>query len=287
MYIDFSSKPPTPEFQDQGSHMANYNHVYERSKSAVASARESSDATLLAQYLDVYEHTGAKHVILKGRDLESTYGFKVSNEDVAAFCMQHGPRYIGYAGIDPHKGMAAVRDLEHAVKNLGMRGCNLPCFELKLAINDPRMYPIYAKCIELNIPAVVHCGVNFSTTSPIRNSHPQLLDDVMVHFPELRVIAAPPGWPWVQELISVAWRHRNVYIALAAVRPKYLATPNSGYESLLQYGTTVLKDRVIFGSAFPLMPVTQALDDIQALPMSDEIRCKWLHDNAVRALGLV
>ncbi|GAA5233217.1 amidohydrolase [Verticiella sediminum] len=286
MYIDFSSKPPTPEFQDKGSHMANYNRVYQATKGAVSAAREQSDASALAQYLDAYERTGAKHVVLKGRDLESTYGFKVSNEDVAAFCTRHGPRFIGYAGVDPNKGMAAIRDLEHAVRNLGMRGCNLPCFELKLAINDPRMYPVYAKCIELDVPVVLHCGVNFSVSSPIRNSHPQLLDDVMVHFPELRVIAAPPGWPWVQELIAVAWRHKNVFIALAAVRPKYLATANSGYEPLLQYGTSILKDRIIFGSAFPLMPVEQALDDLDSLPISDDVKRKWLHDNAARALGL-
>lgn len=162
----------------------------------------------------------------------------------------------------------------------------MPCFELKLAINDAKMYPIYAKCIELDIPVMLHCGVNFSTTSPIRNSHPQLLDDVMVHFPELKVLAAPPGWPWINELIAVAWRHPNVHIGLMAVRPKYLTVPNSGYEPLLQYGSTVLKDRIIFGSAFPLMTVHQALDDMEQLPLDDVIKRKWLHDNGARFLGL-
>ena len=60
---------------------------------------------------------------------------------------------MGYAGVDPHKGMQAVRDLEYAIRELGLRGLNLPCFELKLAINDARMYPLYAKCIELKVRA--------------------------------------------------------------------------------------------------------------------------------------
>src|SRR5690606_3685015 len=128
---------------------------------------------------------------------------------------------------------------------------------LKLAINDARMYPLYAKCIELDIPVVLHSGVNFSTTSPIRNSHPQLLDEVMVHFPELTVVVSPPGWPWILELIAVAWRNRSVYIGLAAVRPKYRGVAGSGYESLLQYGGNVLKNQILFGSAFPLMTVEQ------------------------------
>lgn len=283
-YIEFSSKPPVPEFEDRGAHMANYNRVYASTKEGVMSAGDRQAA--LDSYLATYERTGARHVVLKGRDLTSSYGFKVANEDVAAFCRTHGSRYVGLAGVDPYQGMQAVRDLEFAVRELGMRGLNLPCFELKLAINDARMYPLYAKCIELEVPVVLHSGVNFSTSSPIRNSHPQLLDEVMVHFPELTVIASPPGWPWIQELIAVAWRHKSVYIGLAAVRPKYLAVAGSGYEPLLQYGCNVLKDQILFGSAFPLMTVDQALADMEALPLPDAVRRKWLHDNAVRALKL-
>ena len=86
----------------------------------------------------------------------------------------------------------------------------------------------------------------------MKYGHPLLLDEVMGDFPELRVRASPPGFPWVHELIGVAWRHANMSIGLVAVRPKYLTVPNSGYEPLLQYGRTVLKDRIIFGSAYPL-----------------------------------
>ena len=284
MFIDFSSKPPVPEFEDAGSHMANYNRVYSSTKSGVKAAAEGNDK--LSAYLEAYEQLGARHVILKARNLESSYGFKVSNEDVAAFCKDHGSRYIPFASVDPFKGMQAIRELEAAVRDMGMRGLNLPCFEMKIAINDPRLYPLYAKCIELDIPVSLHAGVNFSTTSPIKNSHPMLLDEVMVHFPELRVLVAPPGWPWVSDLIAIAWRHANVYLGVMAVRPKYLAVQNSGYEMLLQYGTTTLKDRIIFGSAYPLMKVEQALEDVGQLPLSPEIRKKWLHDNAAAFLRL-
>jgi predicted TIM-barrel fold metal-dependent hydrolase len=285
MFIDFSSKPPVPAFQDGAGHMANYERVYESGKDAVRKAAPEGAAGLDA-YLAEYERLGARLVVLKGRDLRTSFGFQVKNEAVAAFCAEQGSRFIGFAGIDPYRGMAALRDLEFAVRELGMKGLNLPCFELKIAINDARLYPLYAKCIELDIPVALHCGVNFSTEAPIRNSHPMLLDEVMVHFPELRVLAGPPGWPWVNDLIAVAWRHRNVFIGLMALRPKYLAVPNSGYESLLQYGTSVLKDRIVFGSAFPLMPVEQALADVASLPLTDAIRQKWLHDNAARFLRL-
>ncbi len=284
MFIDFSSKPPVPSFEDRGGHMANYNRVYSSTKAATADAAETQQK--LQKYLATYENLAARHVVLKARDLRSSYGFRVSNEDVATFCAEHGPRYIGFASVDPLQGINALRELEHAVRVLGLKGLNLPCFEMKLAINDPRLYPLYAKSIELDIPVTLHAGVNFSSTSPIKGGHPLLLDEVMVHFPELRVLVGPPGWPWIGDLIAVAWRHPNVHIGVMALRPKYLAVPNSGYEMLLQYGATTLKDRIIFGSAFPLMAVEQALSDLQQLPLEDSIRNKWLHDNAAHFLRL-
>jgi len=115
---------------------------------------------------------------------------------------------------------------------------------------------------------------------------PSYLDDVMVHFPELRVCAAPPGFPWVPELIAVAWRHKNVNIGLVAIRHKYLAVQNSGYEMLLQYGNSVLQDQMIYGSAYPMMPIDRSLAEMAELPLKDNVRRKWMHDNAARLLGI-
>lgn len=240
----------------------------------------------LSEYLAMYESLGARHVIVKARDLETTFGFRIANEDVAEFCRAHAPRFMGFAGVDPHKGMTALRELEFAVKELGLCGLNLQCFEHRLRINDPKMYPLYGKCIELGIPVNLHCSINFSTETLMEYGRPLFLDEVMVHFPELRVCASPPGWPWVHELLGVAWRHRNVWIGLVAVRPKYLAVAHSGYEPLLQYGNTVLQDRIIFGSAYPMMPVDRCLGEIEALPLKDSVRRKWVYDNAARFLGL-
>ena len=280
-FIDYGSKPPVPEFDISGPHLQNYRRVYESSETVTKAAPRD-----IGDYLAMYEKFGARHVVVKARDIETTFGARIKNEDVAAFCRKHGPRYIGFAGVDPHKGMTAVRELEFAVKELGLRGLNLQCFENKIRINDPKMYPLYAKCIELDIPVNLHCSINFSTDSLMDYGRPIYLDEVMVHFPELRVVASPPGWPWVHELIGVAWRHRNVWIGLVAVRPKYLGVAASGYEPLLQYGNTVLQDRIIFGSSYPMLPVDRCLDEIAELPLKDGVMRKWTHDNCARFLGL-
>lgn len=278
--IDYGSIPPT--LKKTGPHLNNYRRVYNASEKAT----EESGQPSLDDYLATYERLGASHVVIKARDLETTFGLRISNEDVAAFCKEHGQRYIGFAGVDPHKGMTAIYELEHAVKVLGLRGLNLQCFEHKLRINDPKLYPLYAKCIELDIPVNIHCSTNFSTATSMDYGKPVYLDDVMMHFPELRVCASPPGWPWVPELMAVAWRHPNVWIGIVAVRPKYLNVEHSGYEMLLQYGNTVLQDRMIFGSAFPMQPVDRAIDEIAALPLKESVRHKWLYENAARFLGL-
>lgn len=281
MIIDYGSRPPVAAFRpgDVG-HLQRYRSVYKESE---ASAEPAND---LAAYLAEYDAAGVGHICVKARDLETTYGWRIANEDVAAFCAGQGGRFIGFAGVDPNKGMTAVRELDHAVRVLGLRGLNLQCFEHKVAINDRRMYPLYAKCIELDIPVNIHTSINFATSSLMKYGHPLLLDEVMVDFPELRVCASPPGFPWVHELIGVAWRHANVSIGLVAVRPKYLTVAHSGYEPLLQYGRTVLKDRIIFGSAYPLAPVQRTIDEIRALPLPEDVMHLWLYENARRFLRL-
>ncbi|MEA5160664.1 amidohydrolase family protein [Cereibacter johrii] len=282
MLIDFSSRPPHPDFSPPAPHLENYRRVYRASerRSAASDAAQGLDS-----WLETYERLGARHVVLKARDLTTTFGFRISNEAVAGFIRAHGPRYVGFAGVDPWQADAVDR-FDHAIRHLGLRGLNLQCFELKMRPDDERLFPLYEKAIELDVPVNIHCGINFSTHTPMSLGRPEYLDNVMVRFPELRAVASPPGWPWVQELIGVAWRHPNLSIGVLAVRPKLLAKAHSGYEPLLQYGRTLLKEKIIFGSAFPMMPVETALAELDGLGLDAETRRLWLHDNAARLLGL-
>lgn len=282
MLIDFSSRPPHPDFSPEAPHLQNYRRVYQGSetRSAASGAAQGLDG-----WLETYEKLGARHVVLKARDLTTTFGFKISNEAVADFIHRHGPRFIGFAGVDPWQADAVAR-FDHAVNNLGLRGLNLQCFELKLRPDDEKLFPLYEKAIELDVPVNIHCGINFSIRTPMSLGRPEYLDNVMVRYPELRAIASPPGWPWVQELIGVAWRHPNLFIGVLAVRPKLLAKAHSGYEPLLQYGRTILKNKMVFGSAFPMMPIETALAELDDLGLDADTRKLWLHDNAARFLGL-
>lgn len=283
MLIDFASRPPLEEFAVRTAHMDNYRRVYRGSEAVVA---ERDAAHSLASYFAMYDALDASRVVLKARDARATMGFHVSNDAVARFCDAHGPRFIGFAAVDPHHGDAALDELERAVKTLGLRGLNVQGFEHLLPINDPRLMALYAKCAELNIPVNIHCGMNFSLSSKAIYGHPIALDDVLCAFPDLRVCASPPGWPWIQELVAMAWRHPNLWIGLSAVRPKLLATPNSGYEPLLQYGRSVLKERVIFGSGFPMLPVERSVQEVVSLGLPADVTANWLYSNAAEFLAI-
>ena len=155
--------PQTLEFQDLTQ--ADLVGVYPDYASAEKAAdRGSMD---LEQWFSAVDEAGIDLTVIKARDVETTFGGRVTNEAVAKVVADHPGRFLGFAGVDPNKGMTALRELEDAVTGLGLKGLNIQCFENRLAIDDRRMYPVYAKCIELNIPVNIHVGMNFSLKSSL------------------------------------------------------------------------------------------------------------------------
>jgi predicted TIM-barrel fold metal-dependent hydrolase len=211
-----------------------------------------------------------------------------SNERTAEIVSQLPDRLIGEAMVDPHDGMKAVRELERAVKELGLRSFYASPFRYGIRPNDKKFYPLYAKAVELGIPMFVYCTMNYRTDFPMDLAHPVCLDEVARDFPEMTIVADCGGWPWVPEMIGVARRHQNVYIDTAAHRPKYFATPGSGWEMLMQFGNTLLQDRIVFASGWRnyQMPIGSVVEEMRALPLKEEVKEKWLYGNAARIFNL-
>lgn len=197
-------------------------------------------------------------------------------------------RLIPWARISPHEGMNGVRRLEHYVKEFGLRGLEVSTFRERLYANDKKYYPYYAKCVELNIPARVYCTMNYAADRPMDLGRPIYLDEVCRDFPELIIIAGLGGWPWVPELVGLARRHPNLYIDLAAHRPIHIPKPGSGFEMLLQFGNTLLQDRMLFASSWMTLglPLKQIIKETEDLPLKDSVRPKWMYQNAARILGI-
>jgi len=231
-------------------------------------------ATSLAGFVEQMDEAGVEWGLVEAG----------TNERTAEVVSQFPTRFVGRAIVNPHHGMEAVRELERAVKELGLRSFYASPFRYGIRPNDKKFYPLYAKAVELGIPALVYCTMNYRTDFPMDLSHPVCLDEVARDFPEMTLVADCGGWPWVADMIGVARRHQNVYIDTAAHRPKYFATPGSGWEMLMQFGNTLLQDRIVFASGWRnyQMPIGDVVREMRALPLKDQVKEKWLYRNAGR-----
>jgi uncharacterized protein len=211
----------------------------------------------------------------------------IPNELVATLSERYPQRFIPFAGVDIFTGMTAVRRLEHWVRARGFRGLSLRPFMIGLPADDRRYYPFYAKCVELDIPLSIHTSANWTSVRASDLGHPRHIDVVAADFPELKIIMSHAGYPWVLEAVLLAWKYANVYLELAAHRPKYFATPGTGWEPLLRFGQTTIQDKVLFGTGWFLIgrPPAELLQEFRALPIKPEIMQKWLSGNAAALLS--
>jgi predicted TIM-barrel fold metal-dependent hydrolase len=252
--------------------------------------KADSYAMPLGRVVEMLDKAGVSRTCVLTEDEERTTGLKpvISNEYVGEIVKEYPDKFIGFAGADPLKGKAGVMELERAVSKLGLRGLCLVPFRCRMYADDRRYYPLYAKCEELGIPVWIHSSNNWSFEHVMDYGNPRRLDRVAVDFPELRIIAGHGGWPWVQEMVVVAWRHPNVYIDTSAHRPAYFTRKGSGWEPLLHFGNTTIKQKVVFGSEWMVLgiPIAQVVEEIRQLPLKEDVKELWLHENARRVLSL-
>jgi predicted TIM-barrel fold metal-dependent hydrolase len=196
--------------------------------------------------------------------------------------------FMGLARLSPFDGMLAVRELERLVREDGLCGLMVQPQEENLPASDRRYYPLYAKAAELGVPIRVYCSMNYATDRPYDLGHPRHLDQVASDFPETTIIAGLAGWPWINEMVALLRRHPNLYCDTAAHHPKYFAVPGSGWEMFMQFGNTLLQDKVMAA----MSPATLGeryqpmIDAYLALPLKDAVKEKWLYGNAARVFGI-
>jgi predicted TIM-barrel fold metal-dependent hydrolase len=195
---------------------------------------------------------------------------------------QYPGRFFTFVTFDPTDGMRAVREFERLVKDEGANGLRLSALYNGVTANDRRYYPLYAKAAELDVPVRIYTAMNYANDRPYDLGHPRYLDDVAVDFPELRIVAGLAGWPWVNEMVALLRRHPNLYVDTAAHHPRYFAQPGSGWEQFMQFGNTLLQDKVMVGLSRYLFGASfeSLIEDYKNLPLKEKVIEKWLYGNA-------
>jgi predicted TIM-barrel fold metal-dependent hydrolase len=239
------------------------------------------------KFVEQLDKMGVEKAIIFNLDEETPSGIAgLPNDYYADIVKQFPEKFIGFAGIDPLKKKKASNEIRRSY-DLGLRGIAIRPFMFQIPPSHKKMYPIYSICEELDIPVWFHISINYSTNT-MEVERPIYLDIVAQDFPDLKIIAGHGGWPWVNELVAVAWRNPNIYIDIASYLPKYLGMKGTGWESLIHYGNSVLQDRILFGSTwlFMGMSIKQLADEVLKLPLKEEVKEKWIYKNAARLLGL-
>jgi uncharacterized protein len=212
---------------------------------------------------------------------------QVSNDSVLAFAAENSDIMLPFISVDPTRGPQGISEAKRLLATGQVRGFKLHPPIQQFFPNDRAIYPFYRIIEEAGLPVIFHTGHSgMGTGMPggggirLKYGNPMYIDDVAVDFPDLKIIMAHPSFPWQDEAISICLHKRNVYIDLSGWSPKYFA-PN-----LIQYGNSLLRNKLLFGSDYPLITPDRWLADFEQAPFRDEVRPLILKQNAAELLGL-
>jgi len=221
-------------------------------------------------------------------DLETTVKTPpCTNDYVHGMWKRHPRRIIQCWGtLDPFKP-DAIPEAKKAVEQLGFIGFHFHPIMQHFAVNDRRVYPLIEVINALKAAVMIDVGTTGMGAglpggmgARIRHAHPSAIDDLAADFPNLKIIAAHPGWPWVDETTAVLLHKGNVFWEMSGWAPKYLP------EQLKKDIRGRLQDKVMFGSDYPSMPYERIFREWDELGYSPEMMEKLFHGNAERVLGL-
>lgn len=255
-------------------------------KSQVRMSDAMRGGVTIEDYLAKMDRAGiARSLLIAVRcgDLAIRGSFEIPYARVAEVCAAHPDRFSGLAGVDPFRGMQGLRDLEAAVRQHGFVGAHLYPHWFGLAPDDAKYYPYYAKCCELDIPIMMQVGQNLVYSRERRLpsvGRPICLDKVAIDFPELKLLGIHIGVPWTDEMIAMAWKHENVFIGVDAYAPKHWPP------QLVRYLDSYGRDKVLFGTDWPVIDPERAVAEIDALALRPQTMTQLMRENALRVFRL-
>lgn len=271
-FIDFRCRPPTAPFIDIQDNDA-FKGLIESNGLPSMEARDPE------AWLERLVEAGLTHGVVQGRDIETTFGYRVPNDHIADIVHARPDVLVGYAGIDPNK-QDAVDELDRCVGDYGFRGISLDPYMHRLAIDDPRYRPLFERCVDLQIAVCVTGGPGVLVPGTVlEHASPLAVDRVMRDFPDLTLVMSHGGYPWVFEMIAVAWRWKGVFVDVST----YETLP--GMQHIIDAADGVLRNKLLFASAEPFIDAVQAVELYQGFGLSEEALGSVMVENAQGVFG--
>jgi len=240
-----------------------------------------------------YDETAAMYrslnmmCVLLGKDARTNTGLPaIPNDSIAKAVADHPETFIGFGSVDPHQVDWAVEEI-HRIAELGLRGLKFQQIVQGFAPDDERFYPLYEAAEKLGLVTLFHMGTTgIGAGAPggmglrLKYGQPMLIDDVAADFPRLQIVAAHPGWPWCLEVLAMAVHKSNVFVDMSGWAPKYFPA------EFVQHARTVLQNKMLFGTDWPLITVERWQREFGAYDFPESVVRKIMLTNAKRLLRL-
>jgi len=275
--IDFRLRPPLKGFLG----MIMYADAERRDRITRQHGMEpapSAQKQSMDMLLEDMDAAGVTLGVVTGRS-SGLYG-SVSNRDVADIVHAYPGRFVGIGSIDPRNRRAAFEQIDAALK-LGLKGINIEpgAYATPMYADDRKLYPVYAYCEDKNIPVVVMAGG--SAGPDLSYTFPVHIDRVAGDFPGLRIAVSHGGWPWVHEILHVAFRRPNLYLS-----PDQYLCNMPGMDEYVRAANGFLSERFLYASSYPFISAKGYAQWFAGLPIRKEVMERLLWRNAAEFLNL-
>jgi predicted TIM-barrel fold metal-dependent hydrolase len=185
----------------------------------------------------------------------------VPNDRVAAYVREHPEKLIGFAGIDPSAPKEAIEAIGHARDELGLRGISVAPAAQDFHPSASEALKVYEAAADLALPLLFHSGPYLAARSKMEYARPILLDEVAREFPELKMVVAHLGYPWIAETLALLAKHNNVFADISWL----LHQPWEAYQALLSASQYGVMDKLLFGSGFPYTSAAQCIEALYSI----------------------
>jgi len=234
------------------------------------------------------DEAGVDQAVLLPIDCTHAHGCAIVTNDQIARLVAETHRFIGFCSVDPHLP-GAGGELERAVSELRLVGLKLdPALQRFNPSSRAHAFPLYERCLALDIPVMIHCGMSLAPGGASRFARPISLEPALEQFPDLKLIVPHLGWPYVEEALMLSVRYRNVYLDTSVL---YAGAPKDTLRHLLlkRLGAHVVEAiafRLLFGSNYPRVDIRRSVRAVRELEVGETVRENILGRNAARLLGM-
>jgi len=184
-------------------------------------------------------------------------GLWVPNDYIASYAASYPEKVIGFGAIDP--AVDPIEETLDAIVSLKLRGVKLGPIYQNIHPTDPRMMKVYEFCQAHGLPIMIHQGTTFVRTGPLKYALPIQLEDVVIEFPQLRMIIAHLGHPWIAETLVLIRKHPHLYSDISALHYR----PWQFYNALIMAKEYGVLDKILFGSDYPFTTPEAQIDGLR------------------------